>query len=356
MRAEDREATAARYRHSLAPEDARRVPRYAALLGALADSDPALELLFAVPVEQRNPMVILAILHYLALSGDATLAPLYRDLGTPHAPAPDEFAAAVVGYLEAHPQRLRAQLHRTTQTNEVGRSAVLRAVLRELRRRGLERTHLLDVGSSAGLNLYLDHYPVSAVPVADPLTLVCESLTDADRPGELPAIGRRVGIDLHPLRLTDPEDARWLRACLWPEDPERLARLERIEALAPSWPPLTLLAGSVMDRLDEALALTDDGPLVVLHTWAAAYFPEPVQVAFAARLRELVAARELFWVSVEWPRAVPGLALPSPLTPEPRPGACQLVVAEAGDAPRDWGWSHAHGRWLALSPPSGPKA
>jgi uncharacterized protein DUF2332 len=32
--------------------------------------------------------------------------------------------------------------------------------------------------------------------------------------------------------VTDPDDARWLRACLWPDQPERAARLEAETALA----------------------------------------------------------------------------------------------------------------------------
>jgi hypothetical protein len=46
-----------------------------------------------------------------------------------------------------------------------------------------------------------------------------------------------------PVDVTDADDARWLRACLWPDQPEQLARLEAEMALAATAPPLLLVAG-----------------------------------------------------------------------------------------------------------------
>jgi hypothetical protein len=345
------------FRHAFAPEDLARLPNYAALAEAFSESPVAVDLMVAVPAKQANPMLLFAVLHYLALRGHPVLAPLYGSLARPHDFTPAEFAATVVEVLSSETGLVASQMHRTTQTNEVGRSAVLRAVLRELRRRGVTDLNLVDVGCSAGLNLYLDYYPVSQVPVDDALTLVCEELNDNDSPGELPTLHQRIGIDLNPLDLRDEDNALWLRSCLWPEDPSRLARLALIEQLMVSWPPTTLLRGSVLDRLDDALALAEPNvPTLVLHTWAAAYFPEEIAEAFARRMRELAASSLVYWLAIEWPRGVPALHFPEPRTPEPRPGACQIVVTAPGDQSRDWGWCHAHGRWLALSFSDGPKA
>jgi hypothetical protein len=35
----------------------------------------------------------------------------------------------------------------------------------------------------------------------------------------------------------------------------------------------------------------------------------------------------------------------------PRPGGSQVVVAQPHQRASSWGWAHAHGRWLALTPP-----
>jgi Uncharacterized protein conserved in bacteria (DUF2332) len=50
------------------------------------------------------------------------------------------------------------------------------------------------------------------------------------------AAARRVGTNAVGL----VGDARWLRACLWPDQPERVARLEAEIALAATAPPLLL--------------------------------------------------------------------------------------------------------------------
>ena len=52
----------------------------------------------------------------------------------------------------------------------------------------------------------------------------------------MPEIVARIGVDLDPLDVTDADDARWLRACLWPDQPERAAQLEAELALAGKFP------------------------------------------------------------------------------------------------------------------------
>ena len=45
-------------------------------------------------------------------------------------------------------------------------------------------------------------------------------------PLEPPPVAWRAGIDLSPVDLRDEADVRWLRACLWPDQPARHARLD----------------------------------------------------------------------------------------------------------------------------------
>jgi len=77
----------------------------------------------------------------------------------------------------------------------------------------------------------------------------------------MPAVVARVGVDLDPVDVTDADDARWLRACLWPDQPERVARLEAEMALAATAPPL-LLQGDAVEVVPDAFARVpaDAGP------------------------------------------------------------------------------------------------
>jgi hypothetical protein len=67
----------------------------------------------------------------------------------------------------------------------------------------------------------------------------------------MPEVVARVGVDLDPVDVTDADDARWLRACLCPDQPERDARLEAEMALAATGPPL-LLQGDAVELLPAA--------------------------------------------------------------------------------------------------------
>jgi len=340
-----------RYGWALTAEDQDRLPFYAGLVHAFEDDATALELLAQVRAEQRNPMLVLAALHLLALEGHPVLGPLYADVrrGTPR--PVDEMVASVLAVLHAEPELVRAQLHRSTQTNEPGRSAVLQPALRYVAA-GATRVNLVDVGTSAGVNLYLDYYGVAPEDSEDPLTLVCQDVGPVERTGALPHIASRTGVDLHPLDLANPQDQRWLEACVWPEERRRFERMEAIVSARASWPPVSIIAGDALDRLDAALARGEDGALrVVTSTWFAAYLPRDAQLAYHARLTDACASGSVAWISIELPVAV---AWPSPpgSTAPPRVGATQVMVTRPGGEPEHYGWCHHHGRWLVRDAPA----
>ncbi|MFZ1063273.1 MAG: DUF2332 domain-containing protein [Acidimicrobiales bacterium] len=338
---------AAYYRLALSPEDRERLPYYSALVDALAQCDVALELLVETRPEQRNPMLVLAALHYHALIGDDELAPLYHDL---QERSPADFASSVCAVLERRPSLVREQLHRSTQTNEPGRSAVLGSVLRELNERGVSDVHLIDVGTSMGLNLYPDFYRVNDDP-GDGVALTTEHLDSTGSSTPMARIHQRIGIDRHPLDPANPDDVLWLRACLWPEQPERADRLDEILRAMAHWPPATRLEGTALERIDEALErCTPDAVPLVFHSWVAAYFTPEEQVRWRERIMSHVRERAL-WIYFEHPWAVKGLEPPAAPSAAPRRGATQIVVCEVGADPAHWGWAHAHGRWISLTPP-----
>jgi len=335
------------YRLSLSPEDRDRLPYYSALVDALADSPVACQLLGEARPEQRNPMLVLAALHYHALTGDRELAPLYADLARG---SPEAFATSVRAALERRPGLVRDQLHRSTQTNEPGRSAVLATVLAELNERGITDVHLIDVGTSMGLNLYPDFYRIND-DNADGVILTTEYLDSSGTSTPPARIHQRIGIDLHPLDPANADDVLWLKACLWPEQPERAARLDEVLREMVHWPTATRLRGSALERIDEALDLcTSDALPVIFHSWVAAYFAPDEQVQWREKIMDHVRSRAL-WIYLEHPWAVRGLQPPATSTKPPRVGATQIVVCEVGADPAHWGWAHAHGRWVSLSPP-----
>ncbi|HEY5265779.1 MAG TPA: DUF2332 domain-containing protein [Acidimicrobiales bacterium] len=337
-----------RYHFALAPEDYDRLPFYSALLQRLEEDSLALELLASVRVEQRNPMLILAILQFAALRGHEVLGPIYDDARHGQLGEPDDAARRVLDVIHETPALVRDELWRSTQTNEPGRSAVLQAVIGDLVVGATTTINVIEVGTSAGINLCFDQFPVRAHDDGNPLTLLCEDLTPIDRARAMPKVASRVGIDPHPLDLTSEEDRCWLKSCLWPEERRRHERFDAIVKARPSWPAATVLTGRALERLDDAFALCDpDNLTIVFNTWVAFYFTPEERVDYFSELQRWCASHNVAWISIESTLVkLPGIDVNEEARHR---GASQIVLTRPGSTPTRWGWCHAHGRWLERS-------
>jgi hypothetical protein len=348
----DLEDARRRYHYSFTREDHERLPFYSALLFALENDLVAQELLAGIRVEQRNPMLVLASLHLAALRGHAILSPIYRDARNGSMTDLEGAARQVLAVVNEEPELVRSELHRSTQTNEPGRSAVFQGVIALIAQRGFSPINLIDVGTSAGINLYFDRFPVRERDDDNPLTLVCHDETPVDRSLALPDVLSRVGIDPSPLDLSVDDDRLWLQACLWPEEPRRLGRLDAIIAQRPSWPETTVLRGTAAERLGDAIALGDPSvATVVINSYVAAYFSEADQSAYFEDMVERCANSNVAWISLESPFMV-NWPTSSTSSASARKGATQILVTLPGGSPSEWGWCHHHGLWLALDAPA----
>ncbi len=291
------------YRHFGEVDAAGTSPLYERVAVALSESDEALRAIEAAPARKRHPTVILAALHDLALAGRApALAAAYA------AADGDAAAAAATDTLLGMTDEIVAiAARRKTRTSETERCAVLYPAIAEVARRvGADAVGLIDVGGSAGLNLHVDRLGITysnGQSLGDPSSPVrLSSSVVGDRPipaRAMPEVVARVGVDLDPVDVTDADDARWLRACLWPGQPERAARLEAKIALATTAPPL-LLRGDAVEMLPDAVAhVPVDALPVVTTTWALSGFPLESRLRFLHRLDEAAVGRAVAWVSVE---------------------------------------------------------
>ena len=118
---------------------------------------------------------------------------------------------------------------RRTQTNEIGRSALFVPSFGELAAECGPLAHV-DVGASAGLNLLIPHYdflydPGGTVTSGSTVTITCSTRGDVPVPPGPPPIASSIGLDTEPIDVSDPLQARWLEACVWPDQVERFERL-----------------------------------------------------------------------------------------------------------------------------------
>jgi hypothetical protein len=220
---------------------------YAALASRFAD-DPRVAAL-APDLRWDFPLRLLGGMHYLVLAGEAS----WDDVDTmldEHAPFLARFAA-----------------EQPVQTNEVARSA---ALLRGLAAVGRRRIDLLELGTSAGLLLYLDRYGYDH----DGLEIV-----------------RRRGIDLNPIDVTTDEGARLLEAFVWPDQTERIERLRAAIEIVREDPP-ELIAGDYVELVSELV----EEDTVVMSCVTTAYLPDDRYAELVEKLRGTT------WLSLEGPR------------------------------------------------------
>src|SRR3954447_17265742 len=286
-------------------------PLYARVAVALSESEEALRAIESAPARKRHPTVILAALHDLALAGRAPA------LAAAYAAADGDAAAdaAIDTLLGMTDAVVAIAVRRRTRTNETGRGAVLYPAIAEAARRvGANAVGLIDVGCSAGLNLNVDRVGItyssgqSLGDPSSPVQLSASIVGDGPIPTRaMPGVVARVGVDVDPVDVTDADDARWLRACLSPDQPERVARLEAEIALAATSPPL-LLQGDAVDVLPDAFARVPlDALPVVTTTWALSHLPLESRLRFLHRLDDEAAGRAVAWVSVEGVGVAPAI-------------------------------------------------
>jgi hypothetical protein len=275
------------------------------------------------------PLRLLGGVHYLSLAGDAPGA----------FDSWDRFSAV----LDEHADFLRRfAAERAVQTNEVQRSWVLLPCFLEVARRtGAETFDLVELGSSAGLNLVWDryHYRYDAGgwgPAGADLEL--EGEERAAVPAALlrlsPRVASRIGIDTNPLDVSTDDGARLLMSFVWTDQLERLQRLKRaIEALRRA--PPELVQADFVELLPSVLAGRGSGALTVVFQTATLGYLQPEQ---RNRLREALEAagerRPLAFVSTGRPREAG--ATHWGVTLRLWPGGERTLLAEA-----DY-----HGQWL----------
>ncbi|MBT9595002.1 MAG: DUF2332 domain-containing protein [Vitreoscilla sp.] len=353
---------------AFARQDCSTEPLYAALALALAARPPLLGLLQAAPPTQRRPTLLLAALHdrLLALAeAGAPLPPLaayYPSLGGVR-PPDSSLGVALEAFVAEHGGALRETIAtQRTQTNEIGRSAVLWPALAEIsRRHGGRPLALFDFGCSAGLNLSVDGFQVAysgaatlAVgPGAPAAPRVACRLVGGVPPWTPWTIAHRQGVDLAPIDLDDTGALRWLRACLWPSEHERATRFEQAVALARAARHPVVRSDDGISVLARWLSHLPAGVTpVMFNSWVLAYFTGDELARHTERVLALVQDHGLVWLSAEDETrlaatsglaAAPGLSAHEPGTPtywslsEPgRDGPAHSLLAR----------SHPHGVWL----------
>ncbi|MFJ7738687.1 DUF2332 domain-containing protein [Lysinibacillus sp. NPDC097287] len=185
---------------------------------------------------QPVPNLLFGAVHFLLLKGsEHILKEFYPSLVSNPKPPSESYEYFKDFCLLNIKEIIQILQTKLVQTNEVRRCAYLYPVFSFIYEKTKKPLALIEIGTSAGLQLLWDKYSytinnkdlvgnldstlqISTVCIGDELPFL--------KPTS-PPVSTRIGIDLNIVDLTNEEELLWLKALIWPEHKERLILLEQ---------------------------------------------------------------------------------------------------------------------------------
>jgi hypothetical protein len=256
--------------------------------------------------------------------------------------------AVLAGVVARHDAALLPWLDGPPQTNEAARSAGLMTGLLHVAARFGPRVEVLEIGSSAGLNLLIGQMRfelggVRVGPADSPLAIMPAWRGPPPPPGAVEVVSAR-GVDLAPVDLADARTAERLQAYVWVDAAERQARLDTAIAMVRAQ-GVDLVQGDAADWVEARLAEPQPAGVtrVLMHSVVWQYLPAAgrarIRAAMAAAGARASAARPLAWVMMEPTRDLHR----HEVRVQGWPGSTPMELVAL---------CHAHGAWVeGLAPP-----
>jgi hypothetical protein len=290
------------------------------------------------PMFDALPLRITGGVHHLWRNGLVPeLAALFDGSGTAAGNA-----VAMRDVFARHDAALLPWLDGPPQTNEPGRSATLMTGLLEIVARHGPKLEILEIGSSAGLNLLIDRFRINlpGISTGPANSTVC--LTPDWRGPPPPVVAPDIvsirGVDIAPVDATTQAGADRLLAYCWADHTQRFERLGHALALLSAHPPM-LEQGDAPDWVEARLAEPQPEGVtrVLMHSIVFTYISAEGQARITAAMEAAGARatpeRPLAWVHVEADRNVHQHVL----TVRSWPAYGETVVIAR---------AHAHGFWV----------
>lgn len=250
---------------------------------------------------------LMGSVHRLVLERKAPeLATFYPSAGG--SGAPEDAWPVFRRFLHDRRDDVIAGMKRSVQTNEVGRSAALLGGFLEVARRTGLPLRLLEVGSSAGLNLRWDQFRYETGdggwgPEDSPVRF---EVFDPSPPldGDV-RVASRSGVDPAPLDPSSAEDRLTLSSYVWPDQVQRWRRLKGAFEVA-AQVPAEVERGQAADWLETQLQEpTSEEATVVFHSIVMQYVSPEERERIVSLLRRAgagaTADAPLAWLRMEPP-------------------------------------------------------
>ncbi len=326
-------------------------PLYQVLSRGVLNDPDMLRLAASCPPSQPSANLLFAAVHELLLSGvQHPLREYYPDVlmdDRPARPPSAETYALFQDFVWSQLERIRPVLQtRLVQTNVVRRTTCLLPLFAEVAQRAADQPlALIEIGTSAGLNLHWDRYyhrydlpsgeQYSWGDVGSPVHLSTVVRGTTPLPVFPPTIrvSWRRGIDLNPLDVNDVSALRWIRALIFPEHVERHRTIEAAVRVAKAHPVPTI-SGDAVVRLPALLKdVPSDSQLCLYATMVLNQFSAEARQTLQDLLSACSRSRPVAFLTMEGVRQ----------------GWCRLYLTDFVDGRVRrvyWADAHAHGRWL----------
>ncbi|KMN38543.1 DUF2332 domain-containing protein [Lysinibacillus sp. LK3] len=280
-------------------------PLYAYWSKEIAEDRELLTLMQSIPGSQPKPNMFFASVQYLAFKKNHPLKSYYSIFDRSE------------NYLEASFFTLKEFVRlneealvecfqtKLVQTNELNRSSYLYPIFSEIAHKTEKPLTLIEIGTSAGLLLNLDHYKYEIKETEQILHFgdfessvvvyaenIGKSLT-AIKPFE---VSERVGIDLNIVDLNKEEDYEWMQALIWPEQKDRKELLRKVSQLNKNISK-KLYAGDFLQLIPSFIKNIDDGTQVIIfHTHVANQFNESLKINLLTMINNMSEQHPIYHV------------------------------------------------------------
>ncbi len=272
----------------------------------IAEDDFLLDLCKAVQKGQPAPNLLFGAVHYLLLKGNEhSLRSYYPSITNPPEDMDNKTFRGFKDFCNKYRDEITSILEtKKVQTNEVRRCGYLYPIFSWIYNETEKPLSLIEIGTSAGLQLLWDHYSYSYGTAETfgtkgaHLHITSEVRGDhfPNLLSESPPIASKIGIDLTISDLSNPEDYLWLKALIWPEHQERLELFHNAAACLKEHPVKLVEGDGVRLLPDVVQTIPEDSVICIFHTHVANQIPAESKVELLEKIAEIGSERDVFHI------------------------------------------------------------
>lgn len=279
-------------------------PLYAYLANRIAADDDLLALCMHAKSGQPVPNLLFAAVHYLLKSdSNHSLRDYYASLVPTPKDTKDSFSSFKDFCVQYQLEIRRLLENKRVQTNEIRRCAYLYPSFCYIYSITKKPLALIEIGTSAGLQLLWDKYSYSYNNKADRygaphsyvhITSEMKGTGMSVLYKESPPVAWRVGVDLYVSEVNNPENVKWLEALIWPEHKHRLDLFRKaVQQMQAS--SVELIEGDGVELLSEiANQAPHNASLCIFHTHVANQMPPEVKQQLLTSIQKVGENRDVF--------------------------------------------------------------